>query len=78
MVWERLQPLMGLPRSLIIWYAPFFIYGLLAFTSALLVWLVCRSPRKGGKGTIEGLLGPPGQIFSQKGRGLIICFLAGC
>jgi len=71
-------PLMGAASALIIWYAPFFIYGLLAFTSALLVWLVCREPQKRRKKEqLKGYLGHLGQIFSQKGRGLIICFLAG-
>ena len=71
-------PLMGAASALIIWYAPFFVYGLLAFTSALLVWLVCREPpKKKKKEHLKTYLGHVGQIFSQKGEGLTVCFLAG-
>lgn len=71
-------PLLGAASALIVWYAPFFIYGILAFSSALLVWLVCQEPRKKKKGEqFRIYLEHLGQVFAQKGGGLSVCFLAG-
>lgn len=71
-------PLLGAGSALIFWYAPFFVYGVLAFTAALLVWFICEEPEKEGKKEpLKSYLKNLQQIFSQKGRGLGICFLAG-
>jgi len=71
-------PLLGAGAALIFWSAPFFVYGILAFTAALLVWFICEEPEQKGKGeSWKTYWANLRQIFSRKGQGLGICFLAG-
>jgi ACDE family multidrug resistance protein len=71
-------PLLGAGTALIIWYAPFFVYGILAFTAALLVWFLCQEPQHvGSNQSLQKYKRSLVEIFTAKGQGLAICFLAG-
>ncbi|MDK2785296.1 MAG: transporter, family, multidrug resistance protein [Bacillota bacterium] len=70
-------PLLGSAAALIVWFAPFFVYGLLAWPAALLVWFICTEPPlptpPPGSTYLEDLR----SVLAKRGRGLAISFLAG-
>lgn len=70
-------PLLGSAAALLVWFAPFFVYGLLAWPAAALVWFVCREPPlpapPAGSTYLEDLKG----VLSRRGRGLSAAFSAG-
>jgi ACDE family multidrug resistance protein len=72
------SPIVGAAVMVLAWYAPFFVYPLLAWLAAAAVWLVVREPE--GNTTdrpltsfAQGLA----RVFSRKGGSLLACFLAG-
>ena len=72
------SPLAGAAVALLSWYAPFFVYGILAFPVALAVFLVAKEPAgrrqaPSAKAYIKSLQG----IFQAKGLNLVVLFLAG-
>ncbi|MCY0878011.1 MAG: MFS transporter [Firmicutes bacterium] len=72
------SPIAGSALALIIWFLPFFIYGLLAFPVAALIWLVIKEPQsrpaRGGMGEYwQGLK----RTVSEKLASMAITFLAG-
>ena len=72
------SPIIGAAVMMILWYAPFFIYPVIAWVSAVLVWLVVREPK--GNTTdrpLSGFVRGVGRVFSRKGGSLLMCFLAG-
>ncbi|MGI9951667.1 MFS transporter [Moorellaceae bacterium AZ2] len=74
-----ISPIAGSLLGLIVWFAPFYAYGLLAIPTGIAVWLVVREPRQ-GKGEHKSLaayFASLKQIFREKGLGLLACFLAG-
>ncbi|MDI3269500.1 MAG: MFS transporter, partial [Bacillota bacterium] len=71
------SPLMGAAAALIIWYAPFFVYPLLSWAAAALLFFSIPAPReKGTRETLSSLLSSLGVIARQKGLPLLTAFLA--
>ncbi len=73
-----ISPITGSLLALIVWFAPFFAYGLLSFPIAWLVWLKVKEPRdnlaRQGFGTYwRGLK----TTLSQKAGSISLVFLAG-
>ena len=72
------SPIFGSLVALISWYAPFFVYGILAFPVAAAVWFGLHEPNPGGKGeSWSQYFTTLGAIVSKKGISLGIAFLIG-
>ncbi len=73
------SPLAGAALALISWQAPFFVYGLLSFPIAAVVFFLAREKKKPGGGSqsigryFQGFWG----IVREKGVSLAVAFLAG-
>lgn len=72
------SPILGAAAMMLVWFAPFFIYPLIAWASAVAVWLLVREP----KGTttdrpLGGFVRGIGHVFQRKGLSIAACFLAG-
>jgi ACDE family multidrug resistance protein len=73
-----ISPLAGAAVMLIVWYAPFFVYGALAIPVGILVWtLVIQAPPKEGNRKISKYLDTLRSIWSNRGAALLGCFAAG-
>ena len=73
-----ISPILGAALMMLVWWAPFFAYPLIAWVSALLVWRVVEEPK--GTATdrpLAGFVRGLGRVFHKKGRSLLTCFLAG-
>ncbi len=73
------SPISGAALGLLIWFAPFFAYGLLAIPIAFAVWFIVEEPQQEDKKKIESskYLSELKKIFENKGMSLAACFLAG-
>jgi len=73
------SPIAGAALGLIIWYTPFFVYGVLAIPVGIAVWLFVKEPQQKNKQTqsVSQYLQKVAGIFRQKGVPLIVSFLAG-
>ncbi|MBZ4687728.1 MAG: major facilitator transporter [Clostridiales bacterium] len=72
------SPVSGAALGLIIWFAPFFVYGFLAIPVAFAVWLIVKEPQENKKRQNPGkYLTKLKEIFKEKGVSLISSFLAG-
>lgn len=75
------SPIAGSALGLLIWFAPFFAYGLLAIPVALAVAWVVGEPAPNGTERyhpdVKTYLRSVGSIFRAKGASLLTCFLAG-
>ncbi len=70
-------PLLGSATALIIWFAPFFLYGLLAWPAALLVWFVCEEPPLPSPSEGTSYFADLKTVWAKRGRDLTACFSAG-
>lgn len=70
-------PLLGSAAALIAWFAPFFVYGLLAWPAALLVWFICTEPPLPAPPPGSTYLEDLRSVLAKRGRGLATSFLAG-
>ena len=67
-VGKVVSPILGAAVALIVWWAPFFVYGVLALPVALLVWFVIDEPPvEQGRGLRGDVLGA-GPHLSRPGR----------
>ena len=72
------SPILGAAAMTLVWYAPFFIYPLLAWISALLVWRAVREPRaRTSQRPLASFARGVARVFSRKGASLLSCFVAG-
>ncbi|MGI9861031.1 MFS transporter [Moorella naiadis] len=73
------SPIAGAAVGLLLWFAPFFVYGLLALPIGVAVWLLVREPDQGNKSKIgvRSYFWQLGQIFQEKGLSLLATILAG-
>lgn len=73
-----ISPIAGSALALIIWFAPFFVYGLLSFPIAAAVWFTIQEPdRKPAEGSMKQYWKGLSHTFSQKAASLGITFLCG-
>lgn len=70
-------PLLGSAAALLAWFAPFFLYGLLAWPAALLVWFVCQEPPPSAPPEAKTYIAELKQVWGKRGLGLAACFAAG-
>ena len=73
-----ISPIAGSALALVIWFLPFFAYGVLSFPIAALVWFVIKEPKKqsnrNGFGQYwNGLK----ETFATKGASILTTFLGG-
>lgn len=73
-----ISPIAGSALALLIWFLPFFAYGLLSFPVAVLIWFVIKEPKnvksRGGFGQYwKGIK----QTFATKGSSILATFLGG-
>ncbi|NMP25105.1 MFS transporter [Sulfobacillus harzensis] len=73
-----ISPIAGSALALVIWFLPFFAYGVLSFPVAALVWFIIQEPKKnqarGGIGQYwQGLK----HTFATKGSSILATFLGG-
>ncbi|MHB1420901.1 MAG: MFS transporter [Bacillota bacterium] len=73
------SPIAGAALGLIIWYAPFFVYGALAIPIGIAVWLIVKEPQQKNKQKQNApqYFQKIGGIFQQKGIPLVASFLSG-
>lgn len=72
------SPIAGAAAALIVWFAPFFVYGLLSLPVAAGVWLIVKEP--GGKPKApptSRYVADVMETFTEKGLPLAVAFLAG-
>lgn len=73
------SPISGSLLALIVWFIPFFAYGVLSFPAALAIWFVIKEPakntaRQGGFGQYwQGIK----KTFVEKGSSILTTFLGG-
>lgn len=73
-----ISPIAGSAIALLIWFAPFFVYGLLSFPIAALVWFIIKDPKNlhassGLQQYWKGLT----KTLSQKAGSIVATFLGG-
>ncbi|MEW8959082.1 MAG: MFS transporter [Moorella sp. (in: firmicutes)] len=72
------SPIAGALIGLISWFAPFFVYGVLAIPAGLAVWFIVKEPeQKTGGITFKTYFHNLGQILQNRGLSLLACILAG-
>jgi ACDE family multidrug resistance protein len=72
------SPILGSLVALVSWYAPFFVYGVLAFPVAAAVWFGLHEPNPGGEGkSWSQYFTTLGQIVKDKGKSLLMAFVIG-
>ena len=74
-----ISPITGAALGLLIWFAPFFAYGLLAIPVAFAVWFLVKEPDQNEKQKTSKsqYFQELKNIFKEKGMSLAACFLAG-
>lgn len=73
-----MSPIIGSMLALIVWYAPFFVFPLFCVIALLAVIFMLKEPeRKQSLPSCKIYLRQILQVFKQKGRWLIPCFVAG-
>ncbi|MBI2915142.1 MAG: MFS transporter [Firmicutes bacterium] len=72
------SPIIGSLTAVVLWYAPFFVYAVLAIPAAVFVWLGVKEPRvaRATKG-VGSYLQEIGSLFLKKWKGLTTSLLAG-
>ncbi len=72
------SPILGSLIALIIWYAPFFVYGVLSIPIALAVYFVVKEPEaKGQTRSVKQYFQALGDVARTKGLSLAALFLGG-
>lgn len=72
------SPIAGALIGLISWFAPFFVYGVLAIPAGLAVWFIVKEPeQKAGGITFKTYFYNLGKILQDRGLSLLVCIMAG-
>ncbi len=72
------SPIAGSAVALAVWFAPFFVYGLLSFPVAAAVWWVIREPRDRPQAATMGQYWQGlRRVFQRKAASLLVTFLGG-
>jgi ACDE family multidrug resistance protein len=79
-VGKVVSPIVGAALGVLAWYAPFYLYPVVAWASAALVWRVVDEPdlpAQSRRRSLHDYLGDLGQVFRRKAATLIASFLTG-
>ena len=72
------SPIAGSAVALVMWFAPFFVYGLLSFPVAAAVWLVIREPRNRPQAASMGQYWQGlRRVVARQVTSLLVTFLGG-
>ena len=72
------SPILGSLIALVSWYAPFFVYGILAFPIAVGVWLLVKErPRENNKEGFKDYWYKLKGVFAEKARLLLASYFVG-
>jgi ACDE family multidrug resistance protein len=74
------SPVLGAALGILAWFAPFYLYPLIAWTSAVLVWRLVDEPelsRHTRRRALGDYLHDLGRVFHRKAATLLASFLAG-
>lgn len=72
------SPILGSLFALIIWFAPFFAYGVLAIPAAFAVWRLVKEPKAEGRSRpLAAYLRSFSASFGKKSAPLLSCYFAG-
>lgn len=72
------SPIAGAALSLIVWFAPFFAYGLLSIPIAFAIWYIVKEPKgKRDQQSIKEYISSLRAIFRKKALPLLTTYLAG-
>lgn len=72
------SPILGALMALIIWYAPFFLYGVLAFPISLGLWFLVKEPEGNTKReNLKKYWEKLKEVFADKGTLLLASYLVG-
>lgn len=73
------SPIIGALVALIVWFAPFFLYGFLAIPVAVAVWFLVKEPKEaaGNKQPLGAYWKNLKETFASKGAILLTSYLAG-
>ncbi len=72
------SPIAGSAIALLIWFAPFFVYGILSFPVAALVWFVIKDPKSlHASGGLNQYWNGLTKTLSQKAGSIVATFLGG-
>lgn len=73
-----ISPVAGAALGLLIWFAPFFTYGILAIPIAFAIWFLVKEPEgKRQKQSAKEYISSLGAIFKEKAVPLLSAYLAG-
>lgn len=72
-----ISPILGTLFATIVWFFPFFSYGILAIPIALTIWFYVKEKNDFSKQSMDTYANEIGEIFKDKASGLIACFFAG-
>ncbi len=72
------SPIAGSAVALLVWFAPFFVYGILSFPVAAAVWMAIREPKdRLAAATLGQYWQGLRRVFQRKGASLLVTFLGG-
>lgn len=72
-----ISPIAGSALALIIWFVPFFSYGVLSFPVAALIWFILKEPQRQNAGSVKQYWSGLKKTFHDKGTSILATFLAG-
>lgn len=76
-VGKVVSPILGAAVALLAWWAPFFVYGVLAIPAALLVWFLIDEPPIQEARGLRQYARQLGRIFRERGVPLAVTYLTG-
>lgn len=71
------SPILGALFATIVWFFPFFSYGILAIPIAIAIWFYVKEDADFSQQSMKDYMNEVKNIFEDKALGLIACFFAG-
>jgi ACDE family multidrug resistance protein len=79
-VGKVVSPIVGAALGILVWFAPFYLYPVVAWASAVLVWRLVdepKLPRQTRRRTLHDYMADLGKVFHSKAATLVASFLTG-
>lgn len=72
------SPIAGALAGLVVWYLPFYVFGVLAIPESMGLFFMAKEPqRERSKGSFSDYLGKVKQVFGTKGKSLGVVLIGG-